>query len=315
MRLVFLGTPDFAARCLEKLLSSRHTVAAVVTAPDKPKGRGRKIEPSDVKALALKHQLRILQPDKLKDLSFLAELRACQAELFVVVAFRILPEDVFMMPPAGCINLHASLLPQYRGAAPINWAIINGERETGLTTFFIQKRVDTGNVILQEKIPIGSDETFEEMHDKMAEIGAALLLKTIDLIEAGQAQPLLQDSSLATPAPKLSPEMGRIDWDKSAVQIHNLVRGLSSRPGAYTFRDGKRITILRTRPQDRVVNTRPGTIIQADSKEGIVVACGAGALELLKVKPESGKAMSGEEYIRGYKLRVGEEFEETIGSC
>jgi methionyl-tRNA formyltransferase len=315
MRLVYFGTPDFASRCLEKILLSKHQVVAVVTAPDKPRGRGMKVEPSEVKRFARERGLDILQPDNLKDATFLRNLSSYKADLFVVVAFRILPEEVFTMPPKGSINLHGSLLPKYRGAAPINWAIINGEKETGLTTFFLRKSVDTGNIIKQTKTAIGPDETFAELHDRLAALGGELLIQTIDLIDAGNINPLLQDSSQATPAPKLNPEMGNIDWSKSAQQVHNLVRGLSPRPGAYSFRNDKKILIQRTRPVDLdVVNCRPGQVVQADPQKGIVVACGAGGIEILELKPQSGKAITGAEFVRGYRMIVGEVFERELGN-
>jgi methionyl-tRNA formyltransferase len=315
MRLVYFGTPDFASRCLEKILLSKHQVVAVVTAPDKPRGRGMKVESSDVKRLAQERGLDIIQPSNLKDPEFLRRLSSYGADLFVVVAFRILPEEVFMMPPRGSINLHGSLLPKYRGAAPINWAIINGERETGLTTFFLRKRVDTGDIIEQSKIEISPEETFVELHDRMATLGGELLIQTVGLIEAGNVKPLLQDSSQATPAPKLTPEMGNIDWSKSALQIHNQVRGLSPRPGAYSFRNGKKVLILRTRPFEHdSASFGPGQVMQADPQKGIAIACGVGGVQILELKPESGKAITGAEFVRGYRLTAGEVFERKFGN-
>jgi methionyl-tRNA formyltransferase len=313
MRLVFLGTPDFASRCLEKILLSKHQVTAVVTVTDKPQGRGMKVEPSEVKRLAQQRGLDIIQPANLKDLDFLQRLSSYNADLFCVVAFRILPEEVFSMPPRGCVNLHGSLLPKYRGAAPINWAIINGEKETGLTTFFIRRTVDTGDIILQEKLPIGPEETFGELYDRMAGLGGELLVKTIDLIESGDLKPISQDSYQATPAPKLTPETGNIDWSRKAIDVHNLVRGLSPRPGAYSFRKSKKIIILRTRPVDLDSSGKtPGQVLQAD--RGLVVACAEKSVEVLELKPESGKAITGAEFVRGYRLTAGEVFEKGIGN-
>ena len=306
MRLIFFGTPDFASQCLRKILLSKHNVAAVVTAPDRPVGRGRKLAQTAVKKLAGEHGLEILQPERLKDPSFLQRLVDFKADIFCVVAFRILPEEVFGMPPDGCINLHASLLPKYRGAAPINWALINGERETGLTTFFIRRQVDTGDIILQEKIEIGPDETFGSLHDRMAEIGGDLLVRTLDLIESGNVAPVKQDDNQASSAPKLHPEMGRIDWGRSACEIHNLVRGLSPRPAAFSYLDRKRITLLLTElVTDEPAGQEPGSVISADPKKGIVVACGKGSLRLLQIKPEGGRAMTGAEFVRGYRLATG----------
>ncbi|MEE8417935.1 MAG: methionyl-tRNA formyltransferase [candidate division Zixibacteria bacterium] len=307
MRLLFFGTPDFASQCLRKILSSKHSVVAVVTAPDRPVGRGRRLTQTAVKTLAHSQGLEVLQPERLKDTSFLEKLEAFGADIFCVVAFRILPEDVFSMPPKGCVNLHASLLPKYRGAAPINWALINGESETGLTTFFIRRKVDTGEIILQEKLEIGQDETFGSLHDRMADKGGELLTRTLDMIESGNVTTMKQDDNLASPAPKIYPEMGRVDWTKSAREIHNLVRGLSPRPAAFSYLDQKRVTLLLTElaMAESTDQQQPGSVIMADSRNGIVVSCGKGSLKLLQLKPESGKAMAGAEFVRGYRLKAG----------
>ncbi len=312
MRLVFFGTPEFASRCLEKIIASDHEVLAVVTAPDKPKGRGKKIEPPDVKITALKHGLEVFQPEKLKEKEFISRLKALKADFYCVVAFRILPEEVFSMPTKGCVNLHASLLPKYRGAAPINWAIIKGEHETGLTTFFIRKKVDTGDIIMWEKMNIGPDETFGELHDRMAEMGGDLIVKTMNLIQSGAIKTMTQDEVQTSPAPKLSPESGKIKWFDTAFNIHNLIRGLSPRPGAYTYRNGKKLLILRSKIKEiNKVIKNPGTIVLADPKKGIEIGCGKGVLELIELKPESGKVISGAELVRGYHLKAGEEFGEA----
>lgn len=306
MRLLFFGTPDFASQCLRKILSSKHSVVAVVTAPDRPVGRGRRLTQTAVKALAHSQGLEVLQPERLKDSSFLEKLEAFGADIFCVVAFRILPEEVFSMPPEGCVNLHASLLPKYRGAAPINWALINGEVETGLTTFFIRRKVDTGEIILQEKIEIGPDETFGNMHDRMADKGGELLIRTLDMIESDNVTTMKQDDNQASSAPKIYPEMGRVDWTKSAHEIHNLVRGLSPRPAAFSYLDQKRITLLLTElATNDPIGQKPGSVIMADSRNGIVVSCGKGSLKLLQLKPESGRAMAGAEFVRGYRLKAG----------
>ncbi len=306
MRLLFFGTPDFASQCLRKILSSKHSVVAVVTAPDRPVGRGRRLTQTAVKTLAHSQGLEVLQPERLKDSSFLERLEAFGADIFCVVAFRILPEEVFSMPSRGCVNLHASLLPKYRGAAPINWALINGESQTGLTTFFIRRKVDTGEIILQEKLEIGPDETFGSLHDRMADKGGELLIRTLDMIESGKVTIMEQDDSQASSAPKIYPEMGRVDWTKSAHEIHNLVRGLSPRPAAFSYLDQKRITLLLTElAMDDPIGQKPGSVIIADSRNGIVVSCGKGSLKLLQLKPESGKAMAGAEFVRGYRLKAG----------
>ena len=310
MRLIFFGTPDFASRCLRRILLSKHEVAAVVTAPDRPQGRGRKLAQPDVKKLALERNLEVLQPDKLKDTDFLARLDSIDASFYSVVAFRILPEKVFSKPRDGCVNLHASLLPRYRGAAPINWALINGEMETGLTTFFIGKNVDTGDILMQQRIAIGPDETYGELYERMADSGGDLLIKTIDLIEKGRFTTIRQDHSKATPAPKIDPELGRIDWNKSALEIHNLARGLSPKPGAFSFLGGRRVIILRTSPAEIGAAGKPGAVTAANPKSGITVACGNGGLNIIEIKPESGKALSGADYVKGYRLKIGSKFEQ-----
>jgi methionyl-tRNA formyltransferase len=310
MKVVFFGTPEFAARTLKKVLSSRHQIVGVVCGPDRRKGRGRKIAFPEVKQLGLEKELNILQPEDLKDQGFLNELQDLGADFFCVVAFRILPQEVFEMPPRGCVNVHASLLPKYRGAAPINWAIINGETETGLTTFFIRKKVDTGEVIMQKRIAIGPDETFGELHDRMADLGGDLLLETMDKIELGDYETHVQDDSEATKAPKIFPELGRIDWIKKAHEIHNRVRGLSPSPAAYSFHNGAKIAILKTGIVEYGEKVNPGEAVLADGKKGLVVGCGEGALEILQVKPESRKVMTGAEYVRGMRIEKGAIFGE-----
>ncbi|MGH2568847.1 MAG: methionyl-tRNA formyltransferase, partial [Bacteroidota bacterium] len=221
MQIVFMGTPEFALPSLKTLLDRRYEVAAVVTAPDKPRGRGLEVRPTPVKDFSLQQGLPVLQPEKLSDPEFLSQLRTLQPDLIVVVAFRILPKKVFTLPKFGSFNLHASLLPKYRGAAPINWAIINGEQETGVTTFFLQEKVDTGSVILQARLRIGPDETAGELHDKLAEVGAEIVYQTVRLIEIGKAVPRLQDESLASPAPKIFKDDCQIDWKSPTQRLHN----------------------------------------------------------------------------------------------
>jgi methionyl-tRNA formyltransferase len=241
IRIVFMGTPEFAAASLEALKKARFNIVGVITAPDKPAGRGMKLKDSAVKKYASKRNLKILQPEKLKNTEFLEELKSLNADLQVVVAFRMLPDVVWNMPPMGTINLHASLLPQYRGAAPINWAIINGEKETGVTTFKLQHEIDTGNILLQEKIEIGQSETAGELHDRMKEIGAQLLVKTVEGLAEGTLQETPQTSIAGSagdvvlqPAPKIYTADCKINWHKSADEVHNLIRGLSPYPAAFT---------------------------------------------------------------------------------
>lgn len=308
LRVVFMGTPEFAVPSLQLLHESRHQVVAVVTVPDKPAGRGMKIQYSPVKTYALEHGLPLLQPPKLKDPDFLKQLSSFQADLFVVVAFRMLPAEVWQMPPKGTINLHASLLPQYRGAAPINWAIINGEKVTGVTTFFIEHQIDTGNLLLSEKVDIGPDETAGQLHDRLKTIGAQLLLRTVDAIEEGTVKPIPQNSlnvneTLKT-APKIFKDTCRISWDRTPFEIHNLVRGLSPVPGAFSYLthgSQKWLTkIYQVRPLMQQHALKPGNII-SDGKTYLRVASQQGLVEILSLQLEGKKKLPIEEFLKGFK--------------
>ncbi|NLI16165.1 MAG: methionyl-tRNA formyltransferase [candidate division Zixibacteria bacterium] len=308
MRLVFMGTPRFAVPAFEKLLNSKHQVAAVVTAPDKPRGRGRVLSPTPIKEAALKANLPILQPANLKSTEFLKDLGEFEPDLNVVVAFRILPESVFALPRLGSINLHASLLPAYRGAAPINWAIINGETVTGLTTFLLQKEVDTGDIIMRREVTIRPEDDFGSVHDKMALIGADLLLESIDALESGRAMLIPQDRTQVSSAPKITPETRKIKWGRPAKEICNLIRGLSPHPGAYSVLDGRKLIILKGAIMENNRQAEPGTITIADDKSGLAVACGDGALHILQLKPEGKKVMGSAEFVRGYHVEAGKKF-------
>ncbi|UCB52634.1 MAG: methionyl-tRNA formyltransferase [Candidatus Zixiibacteriota bacterium] len=310
MRLIFMGSPEFAIPSLEKLVQSRHEMAGVVTVPDKPKGRGRKLSESPVKTFAREHDLKILAPGNLKDEGFVGTLRELNPDLMVVVAFRILPEVVFTIPPKGTINLHASLLPKYRGAAPINWAIINGETKSGLTTFYIKKKVDTGNMIMQREVEIDAEESFGDVHDRMAQLGAEVLLETVDLIERGEARMIEQDDSLATPAPKITPEHCRIDWSRMAEEIKNQIRGLAPSPGAFARFRGKILKIFKARLVDSIESPGDfGVVVMSEEKESLWVRTGGGILSLLEVQPEGKKRMRIEEFVRGYRVRPEEKLE------
>ncbi|KPL00711.1 MAG: methionyl-tRNA formyltransferase [candidate division Zixibacteria bacterium SM23_73_3] len=307
MRLVFMGTPDFSIPSLKKLIQSRHQIVGVVTAFDKPKGRGRKLAESPVKRFALEHNLKVLTPEKLKNEDFIKALKELSPDLIVVVAFRILPEVVFSLPRLGTINLHASLLPRYRGAAPINWALMNGETKTGLTTFYIRKKVDTGDMILRRETEIYPEENFGELHDRMAQQGADVLLETVDLIERGEVKTLKQDDTQATPAPKITPEHCRIDWSRKATQIKNQIRGLAPSPGAFTFFRGKILKIYRAHIIGDVSFTGDlGQVTESDEKESLWVKTGSGILSLLEVQPEGKRRMSIEEFVRGYRVQPEE---------
>ena len=319
---MFMGTPEFAVESLDAMVKAGFTIVGVVTAPDKPAGRGLKMNESAVKKYALKHGLRILQPEKLKNEEFLSELRSLNAELQVVVAFRMLPEVVWNMPSKGTINVHASLLPQYRGAAPINWAIINGEKETGVTTFKLQHEIDTGNILLQEKIDIGEDETAGELHDRMKEIGAKLLVKTITGLLEGTLQEIPQSavgkeqsamepsgSSLTTGdsqltikhAPKITTQTCQIDWQKSADEIHNLIRGLSPYPAAFTELGDKTLKVYKSEKEHAPPTSRPGRW-ETDRKTYLKFACRDGYIHVKDVQLEGKKRMTVEDFLRGYRF-------------
>jgi methionyl-tRNA formyltransferase len=303
MRIVFMGTPEFAVPSLEILLDHGYDLPAVITAPDKPGGRLGLVE-SAVKRFAGAHNLRVLQPAKLKSPDFLSELRALRADLQVVVAFRMLPEAVWQMPPLGTLNLHASLLPRYRGAAPINWAIINGETETGLTTFLLRHEIDTGDLLFQERVAIGPDETAGELHDRMMHLGAALVLRTVRAIEAGQARPQSQEDRQATHAPKIFTETCRIAFDRPTRQVHDFVRGLSPYPGAWTRLDGKTLKILRARPAAPAPIAPPPGRFLSDGRTYLRVATADGALDLQEIQLEGKRRMGVKEFLNGYKLET-----------
>ena len=299
MKIIFMGTPDFAVPSLRILLESKHEVLAVVTAPDKERGRCLKIGFSPVKEFAEENYLPVLQPEKLKDEQFINSLKNFNADLFVVVAFRILPKEVFAIPPKGSFNLHGSLLPKYRGAAPIQWALIKGEKETGLTTFALDEKVDTGNIYLQEKIKINYEDNFGTLHDKMSTAGAELVLRTVELIEGGNFELKKQDDSLASPAPKITKDTGKIEWNKSAEEIHNLVRALSPHPGAYFYFRDKQIKIYKTKINDSA-STGTGRIIQI--KNQLFASCGNGSIEILELQQEGKRRLSADEFLRGFRF-------------
>ncbi len=299
MKIVFFGTPEFAIPSLEILHKSRHEVVGVVTAPDKPRGRGRSVSVTPIKQFALDNNIPVLTPDKLKSEEFEKELEDFAAELFVVVAFRILPRSIFTMPKFGSFNLHGSLLPKYRGAAPIQWAIMNGETETGLTTFFLEDKVDTGNIILKEKIEILPQDNLGSLHDKMSLIGSDLVKKTVDLIESRNVELTNQDDSLACPAPKIKKDTCLIDWNNSAENIHNLVRGLSPYPGAFFRLNNKSYKVFSSRIKTDL-ELKPSEIKQ--TKKEIFIGTSTDAIQVLQLQPEGRKRMDTEDFLRGYSL-------------
>lgn len=309
MRIVFMGTPEFAVASLEALLAAGKSVVGVVTAPDRPSGRGQKLTSSAVKTYAEEKGITVLQPERLKDPIFIAQLRELKADLQVVVAFRMLPELVWDMPPKGTVNLHASLLPQYRGAAPINHALINGEVETGVTTFLLQHEIDTGHILFAEKVPVGPDETAGELHDKLMQTGAALLVKTVDALENNSVSPQPQISggdhqtTNLKPAPKIFKEDCRIDWNNSTDFLHNFIRGLSPYPAAFTEFGGKSLKIFRSAKEKSTDPQRlpqPGTLV-TDGKNGLKFATTDGYIQALEVQAEGKKRMKTADFLRGIK--------------
>ena len=300
-----MGTPEFALPSLSLLLDNAYDIPAVVTVPDKPQGRGQKTGSSPVKKAALEHGIPILQPADLNDPVFTNALLVLNADLFVVVAFRILPAKVFRIPHKGAFNLHASLLPKYRGAAPINWAIMNGEQETGVTTFMLKERVDTGSIILRARTKIGPDETAGELHDKLAAIGAEIVLQSVRLIEQGKAVLSEQDESKASKAPKIFTNDCRIDWREPAQRIHDRVRGLSPSPTAWTKHAGKVLKLFRTKRLEEKSGHRPGEVVRSDKKE-LHVMTGDGLLSILELQLEGRNRMMAEEFLRGYALPSGD---------
>jgi methionyl-tRNA formyltransferase len=302
LRIVFMGTPEFAVAPLEALVKAGYTIVGVVTAPDKPAGRGMKMNESAVKQYALQKGLKVLQPEKLKAPAFLEELRSLHADLQVVVAFRMLPELVWNMPAMGSVNLHGSLLPQYRGAAPINWAVINGEKETGVTTFKLQQEIDTGNILLQERFSIGENETAGEVHDRMKDIGAQVLVKTVTgLVERTlNEKPQSAAGSELKHAPKIFTETCRIDFTKTIAEVHNLIRGLSPFPGAFTQFQGKTLKLYRSEKENITPSTTPGEP-ETDGKTFLKFACSNGYIIAKEVQLEGKKRMMVEEFLRGYR--------------
>ena len=298
-----MGTPEFAVASLEALVNAGCTIVGVITAPDKPAGRGMQLQQSAVKKFAVSRGLNILQPEKLKDPVFLETLRALQADLQVVVAFRMLPEIVWNMPPLGSVNLHGSLLPQYRGAAPINWALIHGEKETGVTTFKLRHEIDTGNILMQEAFPVGENETAGEVHDRMKAIGARLLVKTVAGLADGtltEKPQQLQQGTLQH-APKIFTETCRIDFHKTVDEVHNLVRGLSPFPGAFTTLDGKTLKLFRTEKSREQPSIAAGQW-QTDGKTFLRFACADGFITVKELQLEGKKRMQTEEFLRGYRF-------------
>ena len=300
-----MGTPEFAVPSLESLIQSDFPIIGVVTQPDRPKGRGRQPAASPVKLLAEKNGLTVMQPERVRGDAFLEIFRSMAPDMVVVAAFgQILPKEILETPPMGCINVHPSLLPRHRGAAPMNWTLIHGDDETGVTIMFMDEGVDTGDMLIQEKTPVGEDETYDHLHDRLAVLGAELLVQTIRRIEAGAAVRTPQEDSLATYAPRLKKEDGLIRWRENAFRIAHLIRGLSATPGAYTVLDGKVLKVFMASAEEKPVADEPGTIGHLTDK-GLPVAAGDGLVFLRDVQLEGKKRMSIQDFTRGYRLTAG----------
>ena len=307
MRLVFMGTPGFAVATLRRLASSEHQVVAVVTNPDRPKGRGRRTAPPPVKEAAQELGLPLLQPESVTAPGFAEELAGLHADLFVVVAFSILPPELLAVPRLGSVNLHPSLLPRYRGAAPIIWAVINGDTETGITTFLLNPRVDAGDILLQRPVPIDADETAGELESRLSQMGAQVMLDTVSGLADGSAVSRRQPRGRTTRAPKLAKEDARLDWAQSAASLRNRIRGTNPVPGAFTeWRGGvlkvHRAACVAASPADDL----PGTVLAADPQQGLVVAASDGALRLTQVQPQGKRPMADTDLLRGHGITPGE---------
>lgn len=307
MRIVYMGTPDFAVPSLETLIATGFKPVCVVTGPDKQRGRGQTWSPTPVKEVAGAHGIPVLQPESVKDPAFAAAVAQTDPDLIVVVAFRILPPAVFTCARLGAFNLHGSLLPAFRGAAPIQHALMAGVKKTGVTTFFLKEKVDTGNIILQKDLAVGPDETAGELHDRLMILGAEAVLETVRLIQTGEVEVKEQDDRLATPAPKISREDARIRWSADARQVHNQIRGLSPIPGAWTVHDGVLLKILRTRLASDATSGPPGSIVSADRR--LEIACGRGAILAEEIQREGRAKLSASDFVNGYRIIAGDRLE------
>jgi methionyl-tRNA formyltransferase len=310
MNIVFMGTPEFALPSLDILAKSGYSIRAIVTAPDKERGRGQRVSFTPVKQYAVDHSYPLLQPESLRDVPFADALREVNADLYVIVAFRILPPEVYTLPQRGAFNLHASLLPKYRGAAPINWAIINGEHETGVTTFFLRQQVDTGGIILQSRVSIEPDMTAGELHDRLAIVGAETVLQTVKMIESGAVKTSLQNDNEASAAPKIFRENCRIEWKRPAAVVHNFIRGLSPLPAAWTIHREKVIKIYRSRLEHDFslpADSSPGLLFKNGHR--LFVRAEDELIEILEIQQEGRRKMSAEEFLRGYQVSRGDAFD------
>lgn len=307
IRIVYMGTPDFAVEPLEAIIKAGYEVAAVVTQPDKQKGRGKEVKMTPVKECALRHGIPVFQPVKIKEPEAVAELEKYQADLFVVAAFgQLLSEEILNMPEYGCINIHASLLPAYRGAAPIQWAVLNGEKESGVTIMQMDKGLDTGDMLLKRSVELSPKETGDSLHDKLMRLGAELIVEALPKLEKGELVPEKQKDELSSYAKKLTKAMGQIDWSKDAVSLERWIRGLNSWPSAYTFFGGKTLKIWEAQvtEENGAQKAEPGQVISV-SREGFTVACGQGELQILSLQLEGKKRVSTREFLLGYQVEPG----------
>lgn len=305
MKIIFMGTPDFAAASLEALIASRHEIQAVVTQPDKPKGRKGELTPSPVKVIAKREGIKVYQPLKVRDEEFVKTLRAYNPDVMVVVAFgQIIPLSILKMPKYGCVNIHGSLLPKYRGAAPIQWAVLDGEKETGITTILMDEGIDTGDILLKKTIKIDTDETSGSLFDKLMALGAKTILETLDELEKGSLTPTKQGESPTAYAKMLTKAMGLIDFTRPAKELDCFVRGMDPWPSAYTLLAGKTLKLWKVRAVEE--SGKAGSVIDID-KESFTVACGEGAIEVLEVQLEGKKRMSAGDFLKGSTLNIGQE--------
>lgn len=307
IRIVYMGTPDFAVEPLEAIIKAGYEVTAVVTQPDKQKGRGKEVKMTPVKECALRHGIPVFQPVKIKEPEAVAELEKYQADLFVVAAFgQLLSEEILNMPEYGCINIHASLLPAYRGAAPIQWAVLNGEKESGVTIMQMDKGLDTGDMLLKRSVELSPTETGDSLHDKLMHLGAELIVEALPKLEKGELVPEKQKDELSSYAKKLTKAMGQIDWSKNAVSLERWIRGLNSWPSAYTFFGGKTLKIWEAQvaEENGAQKAEPGQVVSV-SREGFTVACGQGALQILSLQLEGKKRVLTREFLLGYQVEPG----------
>ncbi len=314
MRVIFMGTPAFAVPCLRALIDEKYELLAVYTQPDRPKGRGKRLMPPPVKELAVEEGIPVYQPTSLKGPEMLETIKALAPDIIIVVAYgQILPKAILELPPFGCVNVHASILPKYRGAAPINWAIINGEAKTGITTMYMDVGIDTGDMILKEELEIGQNETSSELHDRMSALGAEVLISTLGLIETGNVVREPQDHQESSYAPMLTKDLGRIDWSKAAIDIKNLVRGTIPWPTAYTVYKGEVMKVLKCGIEEAESNEAPGKLVKV-TKDGIYVAAGEGIIVIQELQFSGGKRLTVRDFLVGNQLEEGVILGEAAGS-